>query len=165
MRLCYFGAPRWSRKYEAPKPRMARGKRGRRPIPAHLALVAVPGSIPRTPQQPPELVGAAEAAEDAGEAAGGSVAQEEEEVGEADGAAAAEGEHEGASNPGTPVLEPRGLPSPVDVFEGHITTPSGTPTPLLPEEKEDQSLEEMVAELMEAEEASASEPAQQVFKH
>ena len=60
--------------------------------------------FPETPQQPPELVGAAEAAEDAGEAAGGSVAQEEEEVGEADGAAAAEGEHEGASNPGTPVL-------------------------------------------------------------
>ena len=83
----------------------------------------------------------------------------------ADGAEAAEREHEGASNPGTPVLEPRGLPSPVDVWEGgRITTPSGTPTPPLPEEQQELSLEEMLGELMDAEEASASEPAQQVFK-
>ena len=49
-------------KYKAPKARMARGKRGRRPTPAHLALVAVPGSAPRTP--PPEPQAEQEIAKD-----------------------------------------------------------------------------------------------------
>ena len=87
---------------------MAHGKRGPRPVPKELALVPMPGSMPKTP--PPSPLEADECEE--------------------------EGEDERDR------VE-RGLPSPVDVFEGHITPPiGGTVTPPLPEEEAQPSLEE-----------------------